>query len=103
MQVLKPRGAYDSFEAPVLKIIIDRRRDCFVFVTTVVKYQYAYEYVTQFKPVRSTTDRTVAHRPPKTAPSLFDADSRPPAPSGLRTELRHLRAPDGLTETGNRT
>jgi len=93
MQLLKPRGAYDSFEAVYLKY---RPR----FRTTVVKYQYAYEYVTQFKPVRSNTDRTVAHRPPKTAPSLFDADSRPPAPSGLRTELRHLRAPDGLTETG---
>ena len=66
-------------------------RDCFVFVTTVVKYQYAYEYVTQFKPVRSNTDRTVAHRPPKTAPSLLRADSldSPPRPVSGQ-ELRHL-------------
>jgi len=49
-----------------------------------VKYQYAYEYVTQFKPVRSNTDRTVAHRPPKTAPSLFEPtlDSPPRPVSG---------------------
>lgn len=54
------------------------------FRTTVVKYQYAYEYVTQFKPVRSNTDRTVAHRPPKTAPSLFEPtlDSPPRPVSG---------------------
>ena len=53
--------------------------------------------VTQFKPVRSTTDRTVAHRPPKTAPTLR-ADSRPPAPSGLRKELSGI--PERQTETG---
>jgi hypothetical protein len=41
--------------------------------------------VTQFKPVRSNTDRTVAHRPPpKTAPSLFEPtlDSPPRPVSG---------------------
>ena len=48
----------------------------------------------------------VYHRPHGRAPSTENrteslrADSRLPAPSGLRTELRHLRAPDGLTETG---
>jgi hypothetical protein len=55
------------------------------FRTTVVKYQYAYEYVTQFKPVRSNTDRTVAHRPPKTAPSLFEP---------TQTTPRHVRSQD---------
>jgi len=73
------------------------------FRTTVVKYQYAYEYVTQFKPVRSNTDRTVAHRPPKTAPSLFEPTLSTPRPVRSQDRAKASQSARRTDGDGNRT